>query len=191
MINKTLAILAGGQSSRMNYNNKAFLTYRDKKFIEHIIELGRDFKEVIIIANDRELYKELNLRVVKDIYKGCGPLGGIHSALMNSTTDEVLCIACDMPLMSSEVINFLGNYKGHYDVLVPSVNNRLQPLCSIYSKNVVNILEERLIKEENKLQEIIRALKYQVVEVVGYRELIEKDFLNINTPQDYKDLEEI
>ena len=27
MINKTLAILVGGQSSRMNYNNKALLKY--------------------------------------------------------------------------------------------------------------------------------------------------------------------
>ena len=36
MINKTLAILVGGQSSRMNYNNKALLKYKDHKFIEHI-----------------------------------------------------------------------------------------------------------------------------------------------------------
>ena len=33
MINKTLAILAGGKSSRMNYNNKALLTYKEKRFI--------------------------------------------------------------------------------------------------------------------------------------------------------------
>ena len=49
MINKTLAILAGGKSSRMNYNNKALLNYKEKKFIEHIIEAAKDYKEIIII----------------------------------------------------------------------------------------------------------------------------------------------
>ena len=52
MINKTLAILAGGKSSRMNYNNKALLKYKEKKFIEYIIDAGKDFKEIIIISNN-------------------------------------------------------------------------------------------------------------------------------------------
>ena len=30
MNDKTLAILAGGQSSRMNHRNKALMTYQDK-----------------------------------------------------------------------------------------------------------------------------------------------------------------
>lgn len=191
MINKTLAILAGGKSSRMLYNNKAFLTYRDKRFIEHLIELGKDFKEIIIVANDIKLYEEFNIRVVSDRYIGRGPLGGIHSALINSTTDKVLCIACDMPLVSKEIISFLGHYKGEYEVLVPSVDKKLQPLCSIYSKKIVNILEEKLMKNENKLQEIIKALNYKVVEGSYDRDFTEQDFINVNTPEDYTRLEEI
>lgn len=191
MINKTLAILAGGKSSRMLYNNKAFLTYRDKKFIEHIIELGKDFKEVIIVANDLKLYEEFNLRVVSDIYIGRGPLSGIHSALINSTTDKVLCIACDMPLVSEEVIKYLGNYAGEYEVLSPQVNEKLQPLCAIYSKSTIECIERRLIKKENKLQELIKSLDYKVIEALEYRQITEKDFMNINTPVEYKSLEEI
>ena len=38
MINKTLAILAGGKSSRMNYNNKALLSYKEKKSINRVYE---------------------------------------------------------------------------------------------------------------------------------------------------------
>ena len=60
MINKTLAILAGGKSSRMNYNNKALLSYKEKKFIEHIIEAGKEYKEIIIVSNNIEEYKEKN-----------------------------------------------------------------------------------------------------------------------------------
>ena len=64
MNDKTLAILAGGQSSRMNHRNKALMTYQDKTFIERLIEAGEDFEEVIIIANDPTPYQLLNVRVI-------------------------------------------------------------------------------------------------------------------------------
>ena len=47
-INKTLAIMAGGKSSRMNYNNKALLSYKEKTFIENIIEAGKNFKKLLL-----------------------------------------------------------------------------------------------------------------------------------------------
>lgn len=114
MINKTLAILAGGKSSRMNYNNKALLIYKEKTFIENIINAGKDFDEIIIIANNKEDYKNLHLKVYADIYVGNGPLSGIHSALKNSKNNKVLCIACDMPLVSKETLDTIGSINGDY-----------------------------------------------------------------------------
>lgn len=191
MINKTLAILAGGKSSRMNYNNKALLTYKEKRFIEHIIEAGKDYKEVIIISNNLEEYKGFNLRIVEDIYKGNGPLSGIHSALINSTTDKVLCIACDMPLITKETLNIIGSYQEEYDVLVPKVSERLQPLCGVYSKNIISKIEEAIKENNNKLQLLIRTLNLKVIEGDINGKFIEQDFLNINTEKEYKELEEL
>ena len=191
MINKTLAILAGGKSSRMNYNNKALLSYKEKKFIEYIIEAGTDYKEIIIISNNLQEYKGFNLRVVEDIYKGNGPLSGIHSALINSTTDKVLCIACDMPLITQNVLNVIGNYNGEYDVLVPRVNERLQPLCGIYSKSILPKIEEAIKENNNKLQLLIRSLNLKVIEGDDKSKFIERDFSNINTEKEYRELEEV
>ena len=191
MINKTLAILAGGKSSRMNYNNKALLTYKEKRFIEHIIEAGKDYKDVIIISNNLEEYKGFNLRIVEDIYKGNGPLSGIHSALINSTTDKVLCIACDMPLITKETLNIIGSYQEEYDVLVPKVSERLQPLCGVYSKNIISKIEEAIKENNNKLQLLIRTLNLKVIEGDINSKFIEQDFLNINTEKEYKELEEL
>ena len=191
MINKTLAILAGGKSSRMNYNNKALLTYKEKRFIEHIIEAGKDYKEVIIISNNLEEYKGFNLRIVEDIYKGNGPLSGIHSALINSTTDKVLCIACDMPLITKETLNIIGSYQEEYDVLVPKVSERLQPVCGVYSKNIISKIEEAIKENNNKLQLLIRTLNLKVIEGDINSKFIEQDFLNINTEKEYKELEEL
>lgn len=191
MINKTLAILAGGKSSRMNYNNKALLTYKEKRFIEHIIEAGKDYKEVIIISNNLEEYKGFNLRIVEDIYKGNGPLSGIHSALINSTTDKVLCIACDMPLITKETLNIIGSYQEEYDVLVPKVSERLQPLCGVYSKNIISKIEEAIKENNNKLQLLIRSLNLKVIEGDDKSKFIERDFSNINTEKEYRELEEV
>ena len=191
MINKTLAILAGGKSSRMNYNNKALLNYKQKRFIEHIITAGSKFKEIIIVSNEKEPYEEFGFKIVEDEFKGNGPLAGIHSALKNSTTDYTLCIACDMPLIKHEVIEYLGNYDENYDILIPKYENKLQPLCAIYSKNLKDKIEEDLINNRNKLQKFVMSVDYKVINGIGYREFNEKDFMNINTPIDYQKLESI
>ncbi|MFT5875827.1 MAG: molybdopterin-guanine dinucleotide biosynthesis protein A [Clostridium sp.] len=184
MINKTLAILAGGQSSRMDYNNKAFLKHKEKTFIEQIIKAGSSYKEIIIVANTTALYKGFNLRVVEDIYKGHGPLGGIHAALTNSFTEYCLCIACDMPLISKKTLDILGNAYGNYEVLVPKVSNRLQPLCAIYKKTILNDVEKSLKENKNRIDKFILELECKIIDGLSYIE-----FLNINTVEEYKNLQ--
>lgn len=187
----TLAILAGGQSSRMNYRNKAFLSYQEKTFVERLIEAGSDFEEVIIVANTKEAYENFNLQVVSDVYPGKGPLSGIHAALRVAKTSTVLCVACDMPLTSREVLNGLAQISGDYDVLVPEYEGRLQPLCAIYSKKIKNKVEEQLKKDDFKLQYFIRQLNYQVIRELPHRPFKSTDFLNVNTPTDLSELEEM
>ena len=189
MIDKTLAILAGGKSTRMNNNNKALLLYKEKKFIDHIIAAGKDYKEIIIVANDKSPYKSLNLRVVEDIHCGNGPLSGIHSALVNSSTDKVLCVACDMPFINRETLKVLGAYDEAYEVLVPVVSDRMQPLCAVYSKKIINKLEEELLNNNNKLQLVIKKLDYKIINGNDENLFLEENFQNINTVKEYEDLE--
>lgn len=191
MINKTLAILAGGKSSRMNYNNKALLLFKEKTFIENIIYQGKNFDEVIIISNNKEDYTQFGLKVFNDIYLGNGPLSGIHSALKNSRNENVFCIACDMPLITKDILKFISDINEEYEVLVPKINEKLQPLCAIYSKELIPRVEEALLNNENKLKKFIMSTKYKVLEDKKYKVLSEKEFSNINTINEYNDLEEI
>lgn len=188
MIKKTLAIIAGGKSSRMNYKDKAFIKYKDRVFIDNIIAAGEDFEEIIIISNKVENYK--NFKIFKDIYKECGPLGGIHSALLNAKHDKVLCIACDMPLIRKDTLNLIGKIEDDYEVLVPRIDNMLQPLCSVYSKELIPKIEEALVKGENKLQRFILERNYKIIDNIKYENLNSKEFSNINNNEDLKSLEE-
>ena len=163
----------------------------------YVVYINRDIdlkiKVFELMENDEIYikYKGFNLRVVEDIYKGNGPLSGIHSALMNSTTNEVLCIACDMPLITKETLNVLGNYDENYDVLIPKVLGRLQPLCAVYSKKIIPNIEEAIRENNNKLQLLIKTLNYKVIEGNEDNKFIEKEFLNINTEKEYHELEEL
>lgn len=190
MINKTLAILAGGKSSRMDYNNKALLLYKEKTFIENIINAGNAFSEKVIIANKKEEYRAFNLSIYNDIYLDKGPLGGIHSALVNSKNDKVLCIACDMPLISSDILNVIGSINDNYEVLVPKINGRLQPMCAVYSKSLIPKIEKALLSGEYKLQKFILSTDYKIIDDNYYNDLKEDYFTNINTRKEYELLEE-
>ncbi|MGL5312843.1 MAG: molybdenum cofactor guanylyltransferase [Peptostreptococcaceae bacterium] len=186
MIKKTLAILAGGKGSRMNYKNKALLSYQNKTFIENLLEVGKNFEEIIIVANNKEAYKQYNVRIIPDIYKDKGPLGGIHSALLHSKFDKVFCIACDMPLLSEECLNIIGEFDFSEDILVPKSNGRMQPLCAVYSKNIIDSVEKNIIENNNKLQHLIINNNYKIIDM----DFSDENFININTPEEYRNLEE-
>ncbi|MGL5150223.1 MAG: molybdenum cofactor guanylyltransferase [Clostridium sp.] len=190
MSNKTLAILAGGKSSRMNYNNKAFLNYKEKTFIENIMENGKEFKEIIIIANDKEPYERFGVKVFSDIHLGNGPISGIHSALLNCSNEKCLCIACDMPITSGKILNGLSKINEDYEILIPKLKDKLQPLCAIYSKSIASEIEENIRKGNNKLQRMIINFNYKVVQEVENKGFEDRDFFNINTPIELKELEE-
>ena len=96
-----------------------------------------------------------------------------------------------MPLITKDTLNIIGNYDREYDVLVPSVNERLQPLCGIYSKNIIPKLEEAIKENNNKLQLLIKSFDLKVIEGDDKSKFIERDFSNINTEKEYRELEEL
>lgn len=189
---KSAAILAGGKSSRMNYRNKAFLEYENNYFIERIIKALEDYEEIIIISNNPEDYKTLGLKVFKDIYPNQGPLSGIHSALNHIKNEYCLVVACDMPFINKNVVNYLGNIKEDYEILIPEVEERLQPLCAIYKKSCKELMEKELINKSNKLIKTCMKFNVKIIKEFPFIEEIHKkemkNFYNINTVDEYKSL---
>ena len=73
-------ILAGGQSRRMG-ENKAFLTLREKTFLARISEQLSEVQEVLLSVDSASKYAEESFAAIEDLHPGCGPIGGIYSAL--------------------------------------------------------------------------------------------------------------
>jgi|TARA_B100001964_G_scaffold193205_1_gene216314 molybdopterin-guanine dinucleotide biosynthesis protein A len=183
-------ILVGGKSSRMG-TNKAFLELKGKTFIELQIELLREmFDEIFISANTSSEYEYLNLPIFKDVYPGKGPLGGIYTSLINSSSLHTFMLACDMPFVEPELIKHLKDLTKEYDVVIPKSEKGLEPLHAFYSKKCIDPIKKSL--DENNLR-IISFFPHVNVKVVELGSLASsarfKDSIkNLNTMDDYKDV---
>ena len=184
----TAIILAGGKSQRMGFN-KAFLQYGDKTFIEHQIDrLKKIFDEIIISANDADIYARLNLPVVSDIMPGKGPLGGICAGLIRSASRHSFVVACDMPFVDEDVILYLKEQIDDYDVVVPQTSRGLEPLHAFYSRNCIQPIRRCLNEEKLRIIDFFAEVKVKVVHEQELKGLdgSTQSLANLNTPEEYR-----
>jgi molybdopterin-guanine dinucleotide biosynthesis protein A len=177
-------VLSGGKGSRMG-NDKGMMLYRGQELVKYSISLLQHFCATIIISSNREdLYSKFGYKVVHDIYKEIGPIGGIYSVLKESKTEKNLILSCDIPLLSEELFDeILLNVHGH-DIVVPKHSNgHLEPLAGYYSKDIIPSIEELIRNKDYKMINLINTSNAGFVEVEKLNNG-SSQFRNINTPQD-------
>ena len=200
--NLTGFVLAGGKSTRMG-RDKAALALNGRTLLEHALGvLGQVTSEVCILGS-KQLYANHGARVIEDIYVGCGPLGGIHTALSQTRTDFNLIIAVDTPFLVPEFLSFMAEraMTARAVVTTPEIGGYRQPLCSVYSREFLTIAEEALIAPKKHSPpsrgETEKSRDYKIVPlfpeggtlVINEAELARFAFTpdmfeNLNTPED-------
>ncbi|MFZ7101684.1 MAG: molybdenum cofactor guanylyltransferase [Peptococcaceae bacterium] len=177
-----LIILAGGKSSRMGMD-KALLELGELTLIERIVNKGRTygFPEIIVVANETEKYSLHGVKMVKDRYEGYGPLAGIHSGLKSSGFAYNFVMPCDMPFFSFEIIDKLKTHQEGYQVIVPTMAEKFQPLAALYSRECIPYIEYLLEKNISKISRL-----YELVPTCHVELEEDSNFFNVNTPEDYR-----
>lgn len=188
-------ILAGGKSSRMGVN-KSFLKLNGQSIIERIADLMNSiFNQVIIITNSPAEYKFLQLQVYEDIFKGKGPLGGIHAGLTRSKTEKNFISSCDIPLMTKQMIEHIINYKTIKPITFCEAAGFHQPLAGLYNKKVLSEIEEVLIKDDDTTDRSFHNfLKRVDAEIINPGKLFfynDEIFFNLNSKKDYEKLQNL
>ena len=182
----TGAILAGGQSRRMG-QNKALMTLGGVRLIDRVVEtMHHVCTDLLMVTNTPEVYADLGLPMVGDVWPDKGSLGGIYSALYHATTPYCLVVACDMPFLQTSVLQYLVSQIETYDVVMPEVDGEQQPLHAIYGRACLPPIAQRL--EANRLK-IVGFLPDVNVRTITADELRPLDpdlraFQNLNTPED-------
>jgi molybdenum cofactor guanylyltransferase len=187
--NLTGLILAGGQSTRMQGNDKGLIQLKGAPLIEHVIERLQPQVDTLVISCNRNLssYQQFGYRLARDnieeqSFVFNGPLAGILSGLACINSDFALIVPCDNPDLPTQLASRLFHELIHSrtDIAVPHDGQRIQPLYLL--------LKTRLLPQ---LSHFYAQGGRSVIKWLGTQEIAEVDFSaqndcfnNINTPDD-------
>jgi len=186
--NCSAVILAGGENRRMPVL-KAFIEIDGQKIIDRNIKILRqNFSEVSIITNQPELYTYLEVPMCGDIYNTRGPMTGIFTALLNSSSPWVFVSACDMPFIDQALMMHMISQRKGVDAVVPISKSKAEPLFAIYSKRLIRSFENSLLNGKKSLRDFLvnKRVKYIPSSEIREFDPIGLSFINLNTPQDIK-----
>lgn len=193
-------ILAGGASTRFG-SPKALATVGGRRIIDRVAQaLSAAVPEVVVSANDPDLFEGLGLPVRPDDVPGAGPLGGILTALRWAAErgrPGALVVACDMPWVSAGVLRMIAERAAstEADAVVPESGGRrgLEPLCAWYSIRCIPRVERMIAEGEGRVHRLlIGGVPADVIPLAEVRRTgdPERIFLNVNTVDDLRVAEE-
>lgn len=185
----TSIVLAGGKSSRLG-RNKALQVIGGKSLIQWVVDHLTTLSTEIIIATAHgeaiPCFSTAKIRTVADTHPGKGPLAGIYSGLVASSSSRTIVVGCDTPFLSVGLLGYMTQISSTCDVVVPRIEEKVEPLCAIYSKNCVAPARELLKQNELKIVELFPVVKVRYIEEdeIDRFDPDHLSFFNINSQQD-------
>jgi len=161
------AVLAGGSGSRIG-GAKATAQLDGRALISYPLEaaLGALAQVVVVAKADAELPDELGrgVELWTEPDEPRHPVVGVIEALRRAEGRAVLIIACDLPLLTSEVVALIAgaDAEGSAAVLA-SAAGRPQPLLARYEPAALALLEK--FDTDGPMTEQVMALMPTLVEV--------------------------
>jgi len=173
--------------------NKALMSLGGKRLVDRVVEVMRSvFDDLLMVTNTPDVYADLSVPMVRDVWPEKGSLGGVYSAIYHAATPYCLVVACDMPFLQAAMLRYLITQMADYDVVVPDVLGELQTLHAIYSKACLPPIERRLEMHRLRIVGFFPAVR---VRTVTASELEPYDpallaFQNLNTPEEFQAAEQ-
>ena len=180
-------VLVGGKSTRMGMD-KAFVMFDEGTLLDRALGLARSVSSDVRIVGDRAKFAAFG-PVVEDVFRGCGPLGGIHAALRASSAELNLMLAVDVPFVSRELLQYLierARRAPAASVTVARAGGGWQPLCAIYRRAFADAAEPALQKGRYKIDALFDSAHTQEIEEEELRSsgFSAAMFRNLNTPEE-------
>jgi molybdopterin-guanine dinucleotide biosynthesis protein A len=183
-------ILAGGASSRMG-RDKALLEIGGVPLVVRTARLMEPRVASVTVVAPPGRYETLGLRLLADDFPAAGPLGGVLTALRASAAEWNFVVACDLPYLRAEFIEWLLTRAtaSSKDALVPESARGLEPLCGVYHARCRPILAATFAQGVRKLMDALAGLNIEPVPESEWRQWDLEGLLlqNMNTPEDYKE----
>ena len=192
---KSIIILCGGRSRRMG-KDKGSLVLNGKPMLIHVLDTIKGIvDEIVLVLRDQEQidrYKpilkdiDMSIKIVTDETKDQGPLVGILTGLSYINSEYAQILPCDSPFISKSFVLKMFEIAGakKFDAVVPIWDDgHIEPLHSIYKKDVLNKGRNLVKNEQYNVKSLIDNLNVKYVDV---EELDEStmSFRNLNCVED-------
>ncbi|MBA7708255.1 putative molybdenum cofactor guanylyltransferase [subsurface metagenome] len=182
----TSIVLAGGKSLRLG-REKALEEIGGRSLIERVIErLSLLGNEIIVVTSSSNQLPDLGVKRVIDSYPGKGNLVGIYSGLKEVASSHSLVVGCDMPFLNIDLLRYIMELSPGFDVVIPRVDEGVEPLHAVYSKNCLAPIEVYLREGRLKIFDLLPELKVRYVDNAEIERFDPRhlSFFNINSEAD-------
>jgi molybdopterin-guanine dinucleotide biosynthesis protein A len=186
-------ILGGGKSLRLN-RDKSFLRYRDKYFIDIVIDCCTALFGSVHLVGKQYHHPGLD-GCMYDEVRGVGPLGGILTALKGTEAELNFFVGVDYPLISIEVVSYLADaalkqFEGGAMGLIPVMPDGPHPLFAFYSRTCLSAVRRCIDDRSYRVQCIaghvhIHYLDLTKIEDDPSSAMLERNFFNVNHFRDF------
>ena len=176
-------ILAGGESKRFG-GPKCLIEINGVPIISILASEARlaGIDDILVSGNETTVFRGFGVRVIEDIHKNCGPLAGIHSALVSTGAREILILACDTPgIKAAEIRAILEAAESEpgADVVFASSPSGNHPLCALIRRSMLPDIESALASDNCGVNMLFTESNHVAVYFED-----EEPFANLNTPED-------
>ncbi|MCA9064080.1 MAG: molybdenum cofactor guanylyltransferase [Planctomycetaceae bacterium] len=191
-------ILTGGRSRRMG-SEKYRLRIGGETVLQRIIRITSPVASAItlIASAEQDFAAETlphGIEILRDSQPGRGPLPAVVDGMQyliarNPQMESCYVLACDMPLVTTELLQLISNsLRRDDDAVVPFDGNQLQPLCGLYRTFTCQTAGQLLARDCWKMTDFCdaihtrRLMPEQMISVSPDLQCL----MNMNTPEDYE-----
>ncbi len=187
-------IMAGGRNLRYGAH-KALVEVGGERILDRVrAALATVAPEIVLVANEPDVYAAAGLPLRGDVRPGTGVLGGILTALVWARERGhagALVVACDMPFVPATLLRDIVARAGAEpapDVVAPESGGRrgVEPLCAWYGTGCIGAVERALDRDERRVVAFFDEVKVERIPLEEVRRHGDPEvlFMNVNTPDE-------
>jgi molybdopterin-guanine dinucleotide biosynthesis protein A len=178
--------------------DKGLLRFGGIPLIVHTVRRLEPLVVRVTVVGVPRHYASLGLRTIQDHGAASeatkkirrGPLAGMAAALDSTRSAWNLIVACDLPYLSAEWLDWLlaRAVASGAQAVVPRTARGFEPLAAVYRRECRAVIAAALARGERKVTDVLRELRVETVHSREWRNLDPRALVlkNMNAPEDYE-----
>jgi molybdopterin-guanine dinucleotide biosynthesis protein A len=176
-------VLAGGKSQRMG-QDKGGINWHGKHQRYHMADMLKSYTDNVYISCRADQHQEIDplYQTLPDTFTGMGPFGAILSAVREQPEKAWLIVACDLPLLDKETLDFLIAHRDPSAIATAfesSYNSFPEPLTTIWEPKSYPVLLSFLAQGYSCPRKVLINSNVKILQVPNPDALT-----NVNTPEE-------